>query len=396
MKRSFLLALAACLLLSGCGGDTVPAEQGQPPQTEQVEQTEPPVVEMIPPVEELLEHKEVADWQEAYAVFLETKVEEAVWQRDPDNPDYDPNWADLKVNEILGTYVLYDMDKDGIPELLIRYGGAEATYHTTVYGYADGAVTELGDIPSGHSSFYAWPEENAVARNWGHMGGHFVEKIGLAGGSLTVETVFEEGYAAGDEEVTAYTNMADIVPGSSYLWENRTFMENPTLQALTLPVYDYGKDRMPQPLDPARDALAEEKIKEALSGFGAFYGVSADGFGGDTGWIGLQDYLAPNGATPYAESPLEIAETTWADYNGDGQTDAMLTLCHSEGDPYGGTMQVIFSLEEDGVVYAYCLNYMDAYEIKDTVFVSRYGDASFRVDFDGPESYAYTVIKEEP
>lgn len=232
-----------------------------------------------------------------------------------------------------------------------------------------------------------------MAYNWGRMGGHFVDRISFVDGALVQETYFEEGMQAPVEE---YAPMEEIVPGSSYLWENRTFMEKPMLQALTLPVYDYGKDRTPKPLDLARDALAEGKIKEALSGFGAFYGVSADGFGGDTGWIGLQDYLAPNGATPYTESPLEIAETTWADYNGDGQTDAMLMLCHSEGDPYGGTMQVIFSLEEDGVVYAYCLNYMDAYEIKDTVFVSQYGDASFRIDFDGSESYAYTVIQEEP
>lgn len=390
MKRSFLLALAACLLLSGCGGDTVPAEQGQPPQTEQVEQTEPPVVEMIPPVEELPEQRETADWQEAYAAFLEEKASEVERLRDFERPDYDPNSVQSEIDAVSGSYALYDIDKDGTPELLFR---CQFGWYTEFYGCRDGQVVLLGGVPSKDAGFYAWPGENAVAYNWGRMGGHFVDKISIVDGALLQETYFEEGMQAPVEE---YAPMGEIVPGSSYLWENRTFMENPALQALTLPVYDYGKDRTAQSLDPARDALAEEKIKEALSGFGAFYGVSADGFGGDAGWMGLEDYLAPNGATPYTESPLEIAGTTWADYNGDGQTDAMLTLCHAEGDPYGGTMQVIFSLEEDGVVYAYCLNYMDAYEIKDAVFVSRYGDASFRLDFDGPESYAYTVIKEEP
>ncbi|MBR5470764.1 MAG: hypothetical protein IKU81_01440 [Oscillibacter sp.] len=389
MKKIFLLAVTVCLLLSGCGGVKPPVEQETVPPVGEVQSSEPPVVEVIPPVEELPEQTETAGWQEAYAAFLEEKAGEVERLRDFERPDYDPNSVQSEIDAVSGSYTLYDIDKDGTPELLFR---CQFGWYTEFYAYRNGQVLLLGGTPSKDAGFYAWPGENAVAYNWGRMGGHFVDRISIVDGALVQETYFEEGMQAPVEE---YAPMEEIVPGSSYLWENRTFMEMPALQALTLPVYDYGKDRTEQPIDPVRSAQAREKIEEALSGFGAFYGVSADGFGGDTGWIGLNDYLAPGGATPYAESPLEIAGTTWADYNSDGQTDAMLTLCHSERDPYGGTMQVIFSLEEDGVVYAYCLNYMDAYEIKDTVFVSRYGDASFRVDFDGPESYAYTVIKEE-
>lgn len=389
MKRTFLLALAACLVLSSCGGVKTPAEQETVPPVEEIQPSEPPAVEVIPPAEELPEQKEIADWQEAYAAFLEEKAGEVERLRDFERPDYDPNNVQSEIDAVSGSYTLYDIDQDGMPELLFR---CQFGWYTEFYGYRNGQVILLGGVPSKDAGFYAWPGENAVAYNWGRMGGHFVDKISLVDGALVQETYFEERMQAPVEE---YLPMEEIVPGSSYLWENRTFMEMPALQALTLPVYDYGKDRTEQPIDPVRSAQAREKIEEALSGFGAFYGVSADGFGGDTGWIGLDNYLAPSGATPYAENPLEITGTTWSDYNGDGQTDAMLTLCHGEGDPYGGTMQVIFSLEEDGVVYAYCLNYMDAYEIKDTMFVSQYGDASFRIDFDGPESYAYTVIKEE-
>ena len=393
MKRWWGLALAACLLMAGCGAEgTSEKEPVQEPA--QVEQTRQPTVETIPPVEELPVTPDYADWQMAYAALLEEKVEQAVWQRDPDNPDYDPNWVDLDVHEIIGRYFLYDIDKDSVPELLMRYGGAEANYHTAVYSYADGAVTELGDIPSGHSSFYTWPEENAIARNWGHMGGHFVEKISLVNGGLQVETVFEEGYAAGSEEVAEYAAMADIVPGSSYLWETRPMVTLPQTHALTLPIYDYGKGRMAQPMNPDRDALAKEKIEEALSGFGTFYGVTADGFGGDTGWINLEDYLQPGGVTVYAENPLEMEAQTWADFNGDGQSEALVTLRHPEGDPYGGTMQVVFSWQ-DGMVYAYCLNYMDSYEVKDTVFVSKYDDLAFSLAFDGYDSFEYTVEQEK-
>ena len=116
MKKWMGAALALCLLLTACGGETaqtpeqekntVPAEE--PAQTqEQPEMPKEPVY---------------ADWQVAYADFLEELAERVKVLRDTDRPDYDPNTVDLEVGEASGTYVLYDIDKDGVPELLLRYG----------------------------------------------------------------------------------------------------------------------------------------------------------------------------------------------------------------------------------------------------------------------------------
>lgn len=391
------LAMAACLLLTGCGGvgagvEKAPAQEGPP--VEQVGERLPEEVWESPGKKE--EQPEVSavsgGWREAYVAFLEKKAAQAAWLRDPENPDYDPNWTALEVSETIGPYVLYDIDQDELPELMMRYGAGEAGYHTAVYGYVDGGVVELGEIPSGHSSFYTCPGDNGVIRNWGHMGVHFVEKISLAEGKLLVETIFEEGYAAGGEEALEYVSVAEIVPGSVPLWENRPTVTLPEFGALTLPIYDCGKDRAAQPLDPDRDEAAKTAIEAVLTGKEAFYGVTADGFGGDTGWITMGEYLQPGGITEYAGFPLRIAAKTWEDFNGDGQREALVTIGRQEGDPYSGVMQVVFSLDEAAdIVFAYCLNYMDPYKIAGTAFVSKYDGTAFGLAFEGYESYLYTV-----
>ena len=191
-----------------------------------------------------------------------------------------------------------------------------------------------------------------------------------------------------------YTDIADIVPGSCYLWENRTYVELPELQALTLPIVDYGTVRTAQPLDAERDALAKQKTEEVLNGSGKFYGVSADGFGGDTGWTKLADYLAPNGVSEYNDFPLEIQETQWLDLNGDGQNEALVTVVAAAEDDYEDTKQVIFSYEEDGMVYAYCKNHMGFYDLAGTAFAGKYDMEDFTVAFDGAQIYVDGVKRE--
>ena len=247
MKKWMGTALAMCLLLTACGAETTQApEQEKPPAAPEKESVQPQEQPEVP------EKTEPADWQLAYAAFLEGLAERVKTLRDTDRPDYDPNTVELEIGEASGTYVLYDIDKDGIPELLIRYGLGEAGYHTTVYGYRDGTVTEIGDVPTGHTSLYAWPDENAVAYNWSHMGGHFVDKLSIVDGALEETKFFEEDNFNDPER--SYTPMADIVPGSVYLRETRTLAELPELAVLTLPIYDYGRDRTAAEIDPERQS----------------------------------------------------------------------------------------------------------------------------------------------
>lgn len=382
MKKWMGMVLAMCLLLAACGAETaqtpeqekpaVPAEE--PAQTqEQPETPEEPVY---------------VDWQVAYAAFLEELTEQVKVLRDTDRPDYDPNTVELEIGEVSGTYVLYDIDKDSVPELLIRYGLGEAGYHTTVYGYRDGAAVEIGDVPTGHTSLYTWPGENAVAYNWGHMGGHFVDKLSIVDRGLEETQFFEEDNFNDPEK--PYTSMADIVPGSVYLRETRILTELPELGALTLPVYDYGRDRTAAEIDPERDAAAKSAIENVLQNGGAFYGVTSDGFGGDTGWTTLEAYLQPGGVTEYADLPLEVTEQAWLDFNGDGQREVLLTVRNRENDRFSDTKYVIFA-EQEEIVYAYCMNYMESYRLEETIFRSDLMEDAFGVSFDKEQCYEYGV-----
>ena len=380
MKKWMGMALAMCLLLTACGAETTQApEQEKPPAAPEKESVQPQEQPEVP------EETEPADWQLAYAAFLEGLAERVKTLRDTDRPDYDPNTVELEIGEASGTYVLYDIDKDGIPELLIRYGLGEAGYHTTVYGYRDGTVTEIGDVPTGHTSLYAWPDENAVAYNWSHMGGHFVDKLSIVDGALEETKFFEEDNFNDPEK--EYTPMSDIVPGSVYLRETRTLAELPELTALTLPIYDYGRERTE--LDPRRDEAARSSIETVLKDGGAFYGVSADGFGGDTGWTTLQAYLQPGGVTEYAEKPLEVtAPWAWEDFNGDGRREALVTVRNAEGDRFSDTKYVIFA-EQNGTVYAYCMNYVENYRLDGIIFRSELWQDAFGVSFDQYQCYEY-------
>lgn len=308
--------------------------------------------------------------------------------RDTNRPAYDPNAYLWEVGTLSSGYVLYDIDKDGVPELLVRFGDCEAAYRTQIYTFRDGEMVLAGDLSSGHTSFYTCPGENAVALVWGHMGAHYVEKLCLTDGTMEQETVFEETLTEPDAE---YTDMADIVPGSRYLMEARTtlgiFQQTATavpVEPLTLPIDDYDRRQAAEP-DPAGSAAAQAAIEAVLAGERPLVGVSTDGFGGDTGELALADYLAPGGVDPWAESPQTISRLSWLDVDGDGCTDCVLVLADEAGAP---DQYVVLSLQGE-TVYAYCVNYFFGTLGTDGVFRDDWGSA-FALSFRERQCYQYT------
>ena len=376
-----VLAVAAiCGLMAGCGGRTSPEadREGTPVTVLTGEPTETSAAPEEP-------------WRTGYKDFLTELCAEEAAVRDTDRPDYDPNAYLYEVGALSSGYVLYDIDKDGVPELLVRFGDCEAAYHTKIYTFRDGEMVLAGDLPTGHTSFYTWPGENAIALNWGHMGGHFTEKLSFVNGILEQKTVFEENLTDPDAE---YTDMADIVPGSLYLWESRTTLglrwqttETGTVpvEPLILPIDDYGRQRTAEP-DAAASETARAAIEAVLAGERPLIGVSADGFGGDTGEMGLADYLAPGGVDPWAESPQTISRLSWVDMDGNGCTDCVLALADEVGEP---DQYVVLSLQGE-TVYAYCVNYLGTSSLgTDGVFRDVWGSA-FALSFRERQCYQYT------
>lgn len=264
MKR-WTVCLLACLLLTGCGAEIWEQEAEDPPV-----QAEAPVGQAAESAKERLEpdftydESGLANWQRAYADFLRNLCKREAAVRDIDRPDYDPNEYPYEIGMLSSGYCLYDIDKDGVPEMLVRYGDSEAAYYTTVYGWADGAE---------------------------------------------------------------------------------------------------------------------------------FYGVSADGFGGDTGWTALERYLAPGGVDTYADTPQTIEKLAWVDMNGDGRRECVLRLLDgAEGWP---DQYIMFS-EQNGTVCAYCLNYCGGYDLgTGGVFHDAEWGDTFAVSFRKSQCYPYTVLYDE-
>jgi len=384
MKKVYGILLAACLLLTACGETVTPGQEDdqQPPQDVETETL---------PEQEGAEQPSghIDPWRDAYAEFLEGLAEELAQFRDFTHPDYDPNAPEGGADQVSGTYTIYDIDKNGTPELLIRYGLTEVGSHTSVYGYENETVVLYGDIHSGHTAFYTWPGENGLAYNWGHMGGHFVDRICLADGELVQEKFFQEGT---DAPVFEYTPMEQILPGSRYLFEARTYVELPEIRALTLPIYEYGVRRTEE-TDPARHEAVKRAVEAVLENGAEFYGVTVDGFGGDTGWTTLEEYLRPGGISEFADRPLRIdGAARWEDLNGDGVQEAILIVRNGEGDSFDNVCYVILT-EESGTVYAYCLNYMNSTVLEDGVFKTTWGE-HYAVAFGGGQAYQYTPGQE--
>lgn len=185
MKRT-LLPLCLCLVLTGCGaahkGDQILTPPQEEVQTEVPEETAAPAEESTeeettesptePPTEPETEHptepeteaeapteaeSSRADVIAAYKTALQSKIDEAAL-------DYGLNSVDV-------TYTLYDMDYDGIPELLVHYGTCEADFRIAIYTYRNNGLKLVSDgLHGGHTSFGYDYVANQIVLCEGHMG----------------------------------------------------------------------------------------------------------------------------------------------------------------------------------------------------------------------------------
>lgn len=324
-------------------------------------------------------------WQTAYARFLaETAAR-----------DYPPvdQLVGVEALEQSDNYSLYDVDKDGIPELFIRYGLGEAGYHTTCYTFRDGEVAEAGDFPSGHASLHSDPEENGALFFWGHMGSAYMDRLAIVDGELTnLGEIFSEDINASQQ--SEYTAPGQVVPGSSPLGEygTHTVRDRRWSEALTLPVYDYNTP--PRLLEaPLEEAEVRAAIGRVLWENGEFYGVAGEGFYGDTGSITLEEYLRSGAAFPFSGNPLLSKEYAFADVNGDGQTDCVLRL-ERTGENDTLTFFAVFHVGEDKV-YAYFFAWKDGLGVDPdgTVYLREYGVWQ-QVSFYKDQCYAYPAPRE--
>lgn len=98
-------------------------------------------------------------------------------------------------------YYLYDIDGDGVKELLLQEGTCEADYMYQVYTIANGSAVYLGELSGGHTVFFEDTEgENgsSILLMQAHMGYERISRVTLSNGSLSEEEISER--ELGEEE----------------------------------------------------------------------------------------------------------------------------------------------------------------------------------------------------
>ena len=122
------------------------------------------------------------------------------------------NFKDLFKETLLGysdkagtVYTICDIEKDGIPELIIRTGNYEAEYSYSFYRYNDSKVEELGEMSGGHTSLYKMNGQKYIMAVYAHMGYESTYYVYIENNKLVInensqrEIGAQEEYVSGDE-----------------------------------------------------------------------------------------------------------------------------------------------------------------------------------------------------
>lgn len=292
------------------------------------------------------------------------------------------------------SYSLYDVDKDGVPELFVKYGYCEAAFTYQCYTFREGRMVCIGEFDGGHSGLYTHPDKSAVLRSSGHMGYAELYEYPMENGVLTEEReIFRE------EDVRDYTPTEEIVPGAEYIEyfytrrgaEDDSYWTGQTPYALgsamLLPICDWGVGR---PATGNDSEQARAAILAALSGEGEVYGVSGDHFNGDVGPMPWKEYIQTITAVPNAQATANITAHFWQDMNGDGQEECMLRLesdVRRGEEAWSGEDMVMLS-EQGGVVYAYCFDFYERDDFCTDGAIRGYGQV-YRLSFWNDQCYRY-------
>ena len=112
-------------------------------------------------------------------------------------------------------YSIYDIDKDGIPELIIRDGWFESDRLFKFFSYKNGTVVSLGETGGGHSSLYGVENKSGIYLRYGQMGYETILLIETKNNKITKTEIsskqidFENGgnYTQLDNQIEfKYTN----------------------------------------------------------------------------------------------------------------------------------------------------------------------------------------------
>lgn len=400
---SLLLAAALALSLAACGGygdapapepPSVPTAEGSPsPTTENSPPPASPLPEEPSPSPEgpaaaelSLPERDYRPWQRGYMDFLtqlrakEAAVESAYAAMSVAEKETEKGqdlWHDI-IDLHSDCCFLYDVDKDGVPELFITYGSFEAALYIVCYTFRDGETVPLGDFPSRNCGLYTYPGKNAFLLYSGAAGyyGPGLYEFSMEDGALT------EGQPLLTGEDALNIELDEVVPGAEEIAGWRTQMARfdsfglvdriPLSLAtpLLLPVCNWYDGLPATGSDSER---ARSAILAVLEDNAPFMGVSGEGYYGDTGRTTWEEYIQPGAAYPFNSQPFYVTQYAWQDMNRDGQEECVVRLISEDENGMFDCDGTVVLSEQDGEVYAYFFRfYGDRF--------SPYTDGTIRMD----------------
>ena len=129
------------------------------------------------------ENNSISTKADIYNAYLE-KINEAYDKINAENPN-----DDITI-EYSPTYMLYDIDNNGVKELIINTGTYEANITYEFYTYDNGLVS-LGKIPCGHSGLAVPDDNNGLYLKYGHMDISNLYRLTIEKREIRKQTIYE-------------------------------------------------------------------------------------------------------------------------------------------------------------------------------------------------------------
>lgn len=116
---------------------------------------------------------------------------------------------------IYNNYYFYDIDKDGVKEMILQTGTCEADYMYDIYTIENGTAKYIGQTNGGHTGFYE--DENGGTEPYivgltAHMGYEIVFHLSINNGQIQIEVILNKELQEEDEYYNASAELpyADI------------------------------------------------------------------------------------------------------------------------------------------------------------------------------------------
>lgn len=168
-------------LISGCGSkNTASAESKAETKTEVQTEAKKSEAKNLESTKAVKESKKIqlSEYSTLYKGILET--------------------IQKKYNEYC-MYSLYDIDGDGIYELITTEGTCDADYRMKVYTYNGTKVVDLGELSIGSSMLYKEKGQDGLIAVYGQMGYQKKSSIKLENNKVKVTVLSETQLKAGEE-----------------------------------------------------------------------------------------------------------------------------------------------------------------------------------------------------